>query len=85
MQKSGRGRWHYASDARYGFNVSYSHGDYIISMGRVFIIQTPKVSISSKYRGYPIPIVEPEGGSSYQSHIPRFRTSQLETPTYAEY
>jgi hypothetical protein len=31
--KSGRGKWHYASDTRYGFNVSYSNGDTIISMG----------------------------------------------------
>lgn len=56
--KSGRGKWHYACDTRYGFNVSYSNGDTIISMGQVFIIQTPKMSISSKYRGYPIPVIE---------------------------
>ena len=31
--KSGRGKWHYASDQKYGFNVSYSNGDTIISMG----------------------------------------------------
>ena len=31
--KSGRGKWHYACDQKYGFNVSYSNGDTIISMG----------------------------------------------------
>lgn len=36
--KSGRGKWHYSSDQTYGFNVSYSNGDTIISMGQVFII-----------------------------------------------
>jgi hypothetical protein len=36
--KHGRGKWHYASDQKYGFNVSYSNGDTIISMGQVFII-----------------------------------------------
>ena len=62
--KSGRGKWHYSSDSTYGFNVSYSNGDTIISMGQVFIIQTPKISISSKYRGYPIPVIEPPKQSS---------------------
>ena len=65
--RSGRGKWHYACDQRYGFNVSYSNGDTIISMGQVFIIQTPKMSISSKYRGYPIPVIEgPSSSSSNQ-------------------
>ncbi|TNV74611.1 hypothetical protein FGO68_gene17265 [Halteria grandinella] len=73
VQKSGRGRWHYASDVRYGFNVSYSHGDFIISMGRVFIIQSPKMSIASKYRGYPIPVIEPPQ-SEPTSVVPKFRT-----------
>lgn len=40
------------ADDKYAFNVSYTGGDNIISMGKVFIIQTPKDSISSKYRGY---------------------------------
>jgi len=67
VTRSGRGKWHYACDQRYGFNVSYSNGDTIISMGQVFIIQTPKMSISSKYRGYPIPVVEaPHSSSSNQ-------------------
>ena len=39
--------------------MSYSNGDTIISMGQVFIIQTPKLSISSKFRGYPMPVIEP--------------------------
>ncbi|CDW80322.1 UNKNOWN [Stylonychia lemnae] len=59
VKKRGRGKWHQAADAQYAFNVSYSNGDTIISMGQVFIIQTPKDSISSKFRGYAIPIIEP--------------------------
>ena len=58
LRKRGRGKWNQSTDNEYQFNVSYSKGDTIISMGQIFIIQTPKESISSKYRGYPIPVIE---------------------------
>ena len=80
--RSGRGKWHYTCDQKYGFNVSYSNGDTIISMGQVFIIQTPKMSISSKYRGYPIPVIEPPSNQhlvfedSELSRASRFRAHE---------
>eukprot|EP00347_Sterkiella_histriomuscorum_P000763 403374596 len=59
IKKKGRGKWHQVADSQYAFNVSSSNGDSVIVMGQVFIIQTPKDSISSRYRGYPMPVIEP--------------------------
>lgn len=59
-KKLGRGRWNQVPDDKYAFNVSYANGDSVISMGKVFIIQTPKSSLSAKYRGYELEIPKVE-------------------------